>query len=257
MAGGSADAAAALVALDRLWALDSGDAVLLRAGRRARLRRAVRPGRPQRARHRPGRAGRAAPGRRGGAVVGGRAAAATGSPPRRSTAASTSWAGRARPQPPAPYRLVAFLGDPAATLAPLLHNDLQARRARPAPRAGRPARGRRGGRRAARHRERLRPDLRLPLRRRGLGRRGVAGALRADHPHVLVAPVPPRSPVEPRGAAMLLRGGAPMSNLLNLERVSKAYGVRPLLTRSRSVSRPGSGSASSAATATARPRCCG
>ena len=45
MAGGSADAAAALVACDALWQTGLSRDELLRAGRRARLRRAVRPAR--------------------------------------------------------------------------------------------------------------------------------------------------------------------------------------------------------------------
>ena len=46
-----------------------------------------------------------------------------------------------------------------------------------------------------------------------------------------------------------------MGNLVNLERVSKAYGVRPLLTDVSLGVWPASGSASSGATATARPPC--
>ena len=52
LAGGSADAAAALVALDRLWDLQTSDEDLLDAGRLARQRRAVRPGRRDRPRRR-------------------------------------------------------------------------------------------------------------------------------------------------------------------------------------------------------------
>ena len=62
---------------------------------------------------------------------------------------------------------------------------------------------------------------------------------------------PARSP-----APTWSRGLTSVANLVNLERVSKAYGVRPLLTDvSPRRRRRASGSASSAATATARPRC--
>ena len=56
MAGGSADAAATLVALDRLWNLDTSDDELL-ASRGPRLGRAVRARRRHRHRHRPRRGG--------------------------------------------------------------------------------------------------------------------------------------------------------------------------------------------------------
>ena len=55
MAGGSADAAAALVALDRLWDLGTSDDDLLALAAAARQRRAVRARRRHRARHRPRR----------------------------------------------------------------------------------------------------------------------------------------------------------------------------------------------------------
>ena len=46
-----------------------------------------------------------------------------------------------------------------------------------------------------------------------------------------------------------------MANLINLERVSKSYGVRPLLDDVSLGISLGSASASSAATGTARPLC--
>ena len=64
MAGGSADAAATLVALDRLWSLQHLRRRPAGPGRRARQRRAVRAGRRHRARHRPRRGGRPAGRRR-------------------------------------------------------------------------------------------------------------------------------------------------------------------------------------------------
>ncbi len=53
MAGGSADAAAALVALDRLWGVDTSDEDLLRIAARPRQRRPVRADRGHGPRHRP------------------------------------------------------------------------------------------------------------------------------------------------------------------------------------------------------------
>ena len=58
LAGGSADAAATLVALDRLWDLRTTDEDLLAIAARAGQRRAVRADRRQRARPRARRAGR-------------------------------------------------------------------------------------------------------------------------------------------------------------------------------------------------------
>ena len=60
----------------------------------------------------------------------------------------------------------------------------------------------------------------------------------------------------PVAGAHVAGDGGLMANLVNLERVSKAYGVRPLLDEVSPRHRArASGSASSAATATARPRC--
>ncbi len=125
MAGGSADAAAALVALDRLWGTDSGDRVLfdLAAGLGSDVpfglvgRNALGTGRGEQVEQLPG-----VEVPRWWAVV---PAAGEGL----STPAVYRRHDELRPgapaAPPAPHRLVAFLGDPAETLAPLLHNDLQ------------------------------------------------------------------------------------------------------------------------------------
>ena len=177
MAGGSADAAAALVALDRLWGVDTSDDDLLRIAAAARQRRPVRAHRRHRARQRPRRAGRAGPRRRrpGG---GWRSSSAEG--------LST----------PAVYRHFDELNPDADPRAAGRRRPAR-RRSRPAtctrwrrpaqrPPAGgvrpaaRPRRRHRprGGRgRAARHGLRLRPDLRVPGRR---PRRGpdVAGGVR-------------------------------------------------------------------------------
>ena len=83
---------------------------------------------------------------------------------------------------------------------------------------------RRGRRCAARHGLRLRPDLRLPLRvRRRTPAPSPAAWPGAGHDVVLTA----NGPVAGRPR----RGVRLMANLLNLERVSKSYGVRPLLDR--------------------------
>ncbi|WP_432476588.1 4-(cytidine 5'-diphospho)-2-C-methyl-D-erythritol kinase [Nocardioides sp. GXQ0305] len=126
MAGGSADAAATLVALDRLWGLASGDAALF--GIAGDLgsdvpfglvgRNALGTGRGEQVEQLPG-----VEVTRWWVVV-----------PDPGQGLSTPSVYRRhdelRPDapatPPAPHRLVAFLGDPAETLAPLLHNDLQA-----------------------------------------------------------------------------------------------------------------------------------
>ncbi len=126
MAGGSADAAAALVALDRLWGLDSGDAVLFALA--AQLgsdvpfglvgRNALGTGRGEQVEQLPG-----VEVPRWWVVV---PADGEGL----STPAVYRRHDELRPDPPAappaPHRLVAFLGDPAEAVAPLLHNDLQA-----------------------------------------------------------------------------------------------------------------------------------
>ena len=125
MAGGSADGAAALVALDRLWGADSGDRVLFDLA--AELgsdvpfglvgRNALGTGRGEVVEQLPG-----VEAARWWVVV---------PDPREglSTPAVYRRHDELRPDapatPPAPHRLVAFLGDPAETLAPLLHNDLQ------------------------------------------------------------------------------------------------------------------------------------
>ena len=125
MAGGSADAAAALVALDRLWGTDSGDRVLfdLAVGLGSDVpfglvgRNALGTGRGEQVEQLPG-----VEVARWWVVV---PAAGEGL----ATPAVYRRHDELRPDapaaPPAPQRLVAFLGDPAEALAPLLHNDLQ------------------------------------------------------------------------------------------------------------------------------------
>ncbi len=126
MAGGSADAAATLVALDRLWELDSDDATLF--GLAADLgsdvpfglvgRNALGTGRGEQVEQLPG-----VESPRWWVVV-----------PSSGEGLSTPAVYRrfdeltpgAPAQPRAPHRLVEFLEDPVADLAPLLHNDLQA-----------------------------------------------------------------------------------------------------------------------------------
>ena len=126
MAGGSADAAASLVALDRLWGTDSGDRVIfdLAAGLGSDVpfglvgRNALGTGRGEQVEQLPGvevaRWWVVVPAAGGGL----------------STPAVYRRHDELRPEapatPPAPHRLVAFLEDPAEALAPLLHNDLQA-----------------------------------------------------------------------------------------------------------------------------------
>ena len=84
MAGGSADAAAALVACDALWGTRPRPRRAARARRRARQRRAVRAARRHRARHRPRRA--AHPGaRRAARTTGCSRSPTAGCPRRRST----------------------------------------------------------------------------------------------------------------------------------------------------------------------------
>lgn len=124
MAGGSADAAATLVALDRLWEAGTDDADLFRlAGSLGSDvpfglvgRNALGTGRGEQVEQLPGvdvpRHWVVVPG--GGGL---------------STPAVYGHFDRLRPDaaeaPPAPYRLVEFLGDPVEDVAPLLHNDLQ------------------------------------------------------------------------------------------------------------------------------------
>lgn len=125
MAGGSADAAGTLVALDRLWGTDSGDRVIfdLAAGLGSDVpfglvgRNALGTGRGEQVEQLPG-----VEATRWWVVV---PAPGEGL----STPAVYRRHDELRPGapavPPAPHRLVATLGDPAESLAPLLHNDLQ------------------------------------------------------------------------------------------------------------------------------------
>jgi 4-diphosphocytidyl-2-C-methyl-D-erythritol kinase len=125
MAGGSADAAATLVALDRLWGLGSDDETLF--GLAAALgsdvpfglvgRNALGTGRGEQVEQLPG-----VESPRWWVVV----------PPSGDGLSTPAVYRRfddlapdAPAQPRAPHRLVEFLEDPVADLAPLLHNDLQ------------------------------------------------------------------------------------------------------------------------------------
>ena len=125
MAGGSADAAATLVALDRLWGLESGDRVLfeLAAGLGSDVpfglvgRNALGTGRGEQVEQLPG-----VEVARWWVVV---PAEGEGLATPAVYCRHDELRPEAPPAPPAPHRLVAFLGDPADVLAPLLHNDLQ------------------------------------------------------------------------------------------------------------------------------------
>jgi 4-diphosphocytidyl-2-C-methyl-D-erythritol kinase len=125
MAGGSADAAATLVALDRLWGLDSGDRVLFDlAGSLGSDvpfglvgRNALGTGRGEQVEQLPG-----VEVARHWVVVPGAGGLSTPAVYRRFDELTPD----APEQPRAPYRLVEFLGDPVADVAPLLHNDLHA-----------------------------------------------------------------------------------------------------------------------------------
>ena len=191
MAGGSADAAATLVALDRLWGLDSGDAVLF--GLASDLgsdvpfglvgRNALGTGRGDHVEQLPG-----VEVTRWWVVV---PAAGEGL----STPAVYRRHDELRPDtpatPPAPYRLVAFLGDPAEALAPLLHNDLQEAALDLRPELGDLlAAGERAG--ALRGIVSGSGPTCVFLCADEASAHRVADTLRADHPHVLVAsgPVP-------------------------------------------------------------------
>ncbi len=124
MAGGSADAAATLVALDRLWGLDSGDRVLFDLASSLGSdvpfglvgRNALGTGRGEQVEQLPG-----VDVLRHWVVVPGDGGLSTPSVYRRFDELTPG----APEQPRAPYRLVEFLGDPVADVAPLLHNDLQ------------------------------------------------------------------------------------------------------------------------------------
>lgn len=124
MAGGSADAAATLVALDRLWGLDSGDRVLFDlAGSLGSDvpfglvgRNALGTGRGEQVEQLPG-----VEVARHWVVVPGAGGLSTPAVYRRFDELTPG----APEQPRAPYRLVEFLGDPVGDVAPLLHNDLQ------------------------------------------------------------------------------------------------------------------------------------
>ncbi len=124
MAGGSADAAATLVALDRLWGAGTGDADLfaLAAGLGSDVpfglvgRNALGTGRGEQVEQLPG-----VTTPRHWVVVPATGGLSTPAVYRRYDELAPS----APPQPAAPYRLVEFIEDPVDALAPLLHNDLQ------------------------------------------------------------------------------------------------------------------------------------
>ncbi|WP_414690239.1 4-(cytidine 5'-diphospho)-2-C-methyl-D-erythritol kinase [Nocardioides sp.] len=124
LAGGSADAAATLVALDRLWDLRSGDRVLfdLAAALGSDVpfglvgRNALGTGHGEQVEQLPG-----VEVPRHWVVVPGEEGLSTPAVYRRFDELTPD----APEQPRAPYRLVEFLGDPVGEVAPLLHNDLQ------------------------------------------------------------------------------------------------------------------------------------
>jgi 4-diphosphocytidyl-2-C-methyl-D-erythritol kinase len=125
MAGGSADAAATLVALDRLWDLQTPDADLfdLAAGLGSDVPfglvggNALGTGRGEVVEQLPG-----AEVPRWWVVVTAEGGLSTPAVYRRFDELSPD----AAAEPRAPHRLVAFLSDPAEAIAPLLHNDLEA-----------------------------------------------------------------------------------------------------------------------------------
>jgi 4-diphosphocytidyl-2-C-methyl-D-erythritol kinase len=124
LAGGSADAAATLVALDRLWDLDSSDRVLfdLAAALGSDVpfglvgRNALGTGHGEQVEQLPG-----VEVPRHWVVVPGTGGLSTPAVYRRFDELTPD----APEQPKAPYRLVEFLGDPVEDVGPLLHNDLQ------------------------------------------------------------------------------------------------------------------------------------
>jgi 4-diphosphocytidyl-2-C-methyl-D-erythritol kinase len=124
LAGGSADAAATLVALDRLWDLGSGDRVLfdLAAALGSDVpfglvgRNALGTGHGEQVEQLPG-----VEVPRHWVVVPGTGGLSTPAVYRRFDELTPD----APEQPKAPYRLVEFLGDPVEDVGPLLHNDLQ------------------------------------------------------------------------------------------------------------------------------------
>jgi 4-diphosphocytidyl-2-C-methyl-D-erythritol kinase len=124
MAGGSADAAATLVALDRLWDAGTSDADLfaLAAGLGSDVPfglvggNALGTGRGEQVEQLPG-----ADVPRWWVVVTDGEGLSTPEVYRRFDELTPD----ARAEPRAPYRLVEFLADPAEAVAPLLHNDLQ------------------------------------------------------------------------------------------------------------------------------------
>ncbi len=146
LAGGSADAAATLVACDALWGTGLGPRRTRRHRRRTRLGRAVPGARRHRARHRPRRGGQPGAGPADLLALGGRRSPTAASPPRRRTASSTG-CGRPAP-PPTPLAgtdalLAALRQRDPAVLAAALGNDLQAAALSHAPGAGRDPQGRR------------------------------------------------------------------------------------------------------------------
>ena len=164
--------------------------------------------------------------------MGGGARARRASRPRRSTASST---GSPRPRPTADAPPVADHGErrlrghgrgagdgDAAALAAALRNDLEAPALCAATRAGTARGAGRASTPAAPAAVRLRPDLRGRRRRPG-------------HAHGRRAPLCSRPGLDGRARGHRSgrrrpRGGVRlMTNLLNLEKVSKSYGVRILL----------------------------
>ena len=240
-------------------------AVPRRAGRhrrRPRLRRAVPDPRRHRARHRPGRGGQPGAGPPDLLALGGRHRRRRPVHPGRLRA---SWTGCATPAPPprAAGRTDALLAalrqrDPRCS-PPRSATTSRPPRCRCARRWPSHAQGRRGRRRARRHRLRLRSDLCVPRRRRGArradrrradrGRRvpgrpaprtGRCPAPGSAEPHRagrrpaggrVRVPWELRRPGAGRHRDALIMEGEVVANIVNLDRVSKGYGAAgPLLT---------------------------
>ena len=125
---------------------------------------------------------------------------------------------------PADALLRAIADADAWTLADALHNDLEAPAVDLRPPSSGADRDRRGGRRAARDRVGLGTDLRLPS--------AAPPTTPAHWRPTCPAPVTPSSspPTAPSRAPTWSPMPDARANLVNLERVSKSYGVRPLLT---------------------------
>ena len=221
MAGGSADAAAALVACDACGACDPARGAAA-ARRRARQRRAVRA---RRAAPRSAPAAASCAARWCAATTGGSWCLAGGAV---HTAVYRSSTCLARRDPPptrrSPTALMEALARRPATGLARPCTTTSAAALSPAARPGdglEPGSSRGRARRAG---LRLRPDLPVPVRQGREHALDVVGAFAAGGGRVVVAS-------GPVAGAHVGDGLSRCANLVNLERVSKSYGVRPLLDR--------------------------